>query len=185
MRRTTALLVTVGVLTAAGAAPAAATIRERFTLHEEWSHAEDCGFPVEVTGWRDDLFLVREGTNQDAGAFPVVNRTSWSETWTNPETGDWFTISGRSLFNEVSATRVEGSIFEFRAVDAGQPFVVVDSDGTVVERNSGSVHFSYLFDTGGDDEPGGEWLADTDFWVAGPHPSLDLAPCDYAVQLIG
>jgi hypothetical protein len=53
-----------------------------------------------------------------------------------------------------------GSIFEFRFVEAGQPFVVEDSDGNVVARNSGSVHGRYLFDTGGDDEPGGEWIAD-------------------------
>jgi hypothetical protein len=42
-----------------------------------------------------------------------------------------------------------------------------------------------MFDTRGDDEPGGKWIADLDFRVAGPHPSLDKDPCDYAVELIG
>ena len=50
-----------------------------------------------------------------------------------------------------------GSIFEFRGVEAGQPF-------------------AYLFDTGGDDEPGGEFVADVDFRVADP--------CEYAIELI-
>jgi hypothetical protein len=92
---------------------------------------------------------------------------------------------GKVLFNEVEATHVEGSIFEFRFVEAGQPFVVEDSDGNVVVRNNGSVHGTYLFDTQGDDQPGGEWIADLDFRVAGPHSSLDKDPCDYAVELIG
>ena len=178
-------LVATAILAAVVAPPAPATVRDKFRLHEEWAYVEDCGFPVEVTGSRSNLIIIREGKNADAGAFPVLNAIRSSETWTNPESGDWFTISGKSTFNEVEATRVEGSIFEFRTVEAGQPYVVENSDGNVVERNSGSVHISYLFDTGGDDEPGGEWVADGDFRVAGPHPSLLAHSCDYAIELIG
>jgi hypothetical protein len=116
---------------------------------------------------------------------PRQNRFAYSETWTNLTTGKWFVIRGQVLFNEVEATHVEGSIFQFRFVEAGQPFVVEDSEGNVVERNSGSVHVTYLFDTQGDDQPGGEWVADVDFWIAGPHPSIDKHPCEYAVELIG
>lgn len=184
MRSTIAGLVAAALL-AAMAAPAHSTVREKFRLQEEWAYTEDCGFAVEVTGSRSDLFMIREGKNQDAGAFPVLNRVTWRETWTNAESGDWFVIRGSATFNEVGATHVEGSIFEFRAVEAGQPFVVEDSDGNVVARNRGSVHFSYLFDTQGDDEPGGEWVANTDFRIAGPHPSIFSHPCEYAVDLIG
>ena len=46
-------------------------------------------------------------------------------------------------------------------------------------------HGTYLFDTLGDDQPGGEWVADLDFRVAGPPPGLDTHPCDYAAELIG
>jgi len=31
----------------------------------------------------------------------------------------------------------------------------------------------------------GEFVADVDFRVAGPHPALELEPCDIATQLIG
>jgi len=171
MRRTMAVLVAAGVMAGMGTPPAQATIRERFSLHEDYEYVQDCGFAVEVTGSLDGEFILREGMNQDAGAFPVLNRIAFSDRWTNAETGEWFTIRGHAVFNEVGVARVEGSIFEFRAVEAGQPFVVEDSDGRVVERNSGSVHISYLFDTLGDDEPGGEWIADVDFRVAGPHPA--------------
>jgi len=167
------------------AAPAQATVREKIRSESQWSFAEDCGFPVQVTGSGSERIIIREGKNKDQSAFPVLNRLSFSETWTNLDTGEWFVIRGHALFNEVKATQVEGSIFEFRFVEAGQPFVVEDSDGNVVARNNGSVHGTYLFDTHGDDQPGGEWIADLDFRVAGPHPSLDKHACEYAVELIG
>ena len=185
MRNTITALVAAALLAALVAAPAPATVRERITYHDEWSFVEDCGFAVQVTGSGDGRSTIREGMNEDEGAFPVLDRFRFSETWTNLETGEWFVIRGKSIFNEVEATRVDGSIFEFRAIQSGQPFVVEDSDGSVVARNRGSVHIRYWFDTQGDDEPGGEWVADVDLRVAGPHPSLDLHPCEYAIELIG
>ena len=185
MRSTITGLVAVALLAASVAAPADATVRDRSRLQEEWSFAADCGFPIEVTGSSSLRFVLREGKNADAGAFPVLNRFSYSETWTNAESGEWFVIRGNTTFNEVKSTRVEGSIFEFRAIEAGQPFVVEDSGGKVVVRNSGSVHVTYLFDTLGDEEPGGERVADVDLWIAGPHPSIFTDPCEYAIELLG
>jgi hypothetical protein len=142
-----------------------------------------------LPGPRDRLGIrtvhLREGKNKDDGAFPVPNQFEFSETWTNVATGKWFVIRGHVLFNEVEATRVEGSIFEFRFVEAGHPFVVEDSEGTIVERNNGAVQGTYLFDTGGDDQPGGEFIADLDVRISGPHTGRDKHPCDYAVELIG
>jgi hypothetical protein len=185
MRRIVTGLVAAAVLAVTVAASAQATVRERFREVPEWSFVEDCGFPVQVTGSGTALFILREGKNEDEGAFPVLNRFAYSETWTNPATGQWFVIRGHVLFNEVKATHVEGSIFEFRFVEAGQPFVIEDSDGNVVERNRGALRGTYLFDTRGDDQPGGDFIADLDLRIAGPHPGLDKHPCDYAVQLIG
>lgn len=178
-------LVAAALVAASVAASAQATVRERFTEESEWSFVEDCGFPVEVSGSGTGLYIVREGKNRDQGAFPVLNRFEYSETWTNPATGEWFVVRGHGLFNEVEATHVEGSIFEFRFVQAGQPFVIEDSSGRVVERNRGSVHVTYLFDTQGDAQPGGDWIADVGVRIAGPHPGMDNVPCDYAADLIG
>ena len=185
MRRIVTGLVAAVLMAALGAAPAQATIRERISSESEWSFVEDCGFPVQVTGSGTELITIREGKNKDNGAFPVHARFTYRETWTNPATGQWFVIRGHVQFNEVEATHVEGSIFKFRFVEAGQPVVVEDSDGNVVARNNGSLHGTYLFDTQGDDQPGGEWVTDLDFRVAGPHPSLDKPACDYAAELIG
>lgn len=186
MRKIVVGLVAAALLATSIVASAQATVREMFHFEDEWSFTEDCGFPVEVTGSGSGLLVLREGKNKDDGAFPVMNRFAYSETWTNQETGEWFIIRGHVLFNEVKATRVGGSIFEFRFVEAGQPFVVEDSDGKVVERSRGSLHAWFLFDTGGDDVPGGDYLTDdVIIRVAGPHPGLGKHPCDYALELIG
>ncbi|MFO7590492.1 MAG: hypothetical protein R6X23_06290 [Acidimicrobiia bacterium] len=186
MKRIVIGLVAAALLAVSVAASAQATVRAMFFWEDEWSFTEDCGFDVDVTGSAEGLLVLREGKNKIKGTFPVMNRFSYRETWRNPENGQWFVIRGQGLFIEVEATHVEGSIFEFRWVEAGQPFVVEDSDGKVVERNTGSVHATFLFDTEGDDIPGGIYLTDDDvIRVAGPHPSLEKHPCEYAVELIG
>ena len=152
---------------------------------DHYTDAYDCGFPVAVAGTWSDLLVIREGKNTDAEAFPVLNRFAYRETHTNTDTGEWFVREGHGLFNEVEATHVEGTVFEFRFVEVGQPVVITDSDGNLVSRNRGALHVTYLFDTLGDGAPGGEFVADVDFWVAGPHPALELEPCDIATELIG
>ena len=57
--------------------------------------------------------------------------------------------------------------------------------GDVVSRNSGAVHVRYRFDTLGDDQPGGNFVGDVDFRVAGPHADLFRSPCEIATPLIG
>ena len=79
-------------------------MRERIRSESEWSFTEDCGFPVRVTGSGSELIIIRDGKNKDEGAFPVLDRFSYSETWTNLETRQWFVIRGHVLFNEVEAT---------------------------------------------------------------------------------
>src|SRR5215218_2180577 len=94
---------------AAAAAPAAVVEKGRF-VDEPYGFSYDCGFPVEVTG---------VGTGDDATAFFSLDRISFREIHTNPQTGEWFSLSGHFANNEVSATRVEGSLFEFRIIKAG------------------------------------------------------------------
>ena len=184
-KRRALLIAAAALLAACASVPAQATVRERFRLVEPIADSYDCGFPVEVSGSISLLLVLREGKHEDAGTFPVLNHVRYRETHTNTDTGEWFTIEGNATFNEVEATRVEGSIFEFRFVEAGQPFVVKDADGNVVSRNRGAVKGSYLFDTLGDDEPGGEFVADVNVQVAGPHPDRETPLCEIASELIG
>ena len=185
MRRIVIGLVAAALLATSLAASAQATVREKERIDETWEFTEDCGFPVDVTGSATGVFILREGKNKDDRVFPYLLQFNYYETWTNQETGEWFVIRGHLAFNEVTATHVGGNVFEFRSVEAGQPFVVEDSDGNVLARNRGAVHVTVLFDNGGDDEPGGDFLDVLDVRVAGPHPSLEKSSCDYAAELIG
>ena len=187
-RKATAVLGAVALALVA-AAPAQSTVRERWRVNDEpYSFTiDECGFPIAVEGSFSNLAIIREGKREDDGAFPVINRFGYSDTYTNVDTGEWFTITGKATFVEISATRVDGPIFEFRYVEAGQPFVVGDSEGNLVARNRGSVHAAYLFDTGGDDEPGGEPVPESleVIRIAGPHPSFEAEFCEIASDLIG
>jgi hypothetical protein len=186
MRRSSIALLATVLLAGVAAAPAHSTIRERGRVNDQpYSWEYGCGFPVEVTGVASEAYRLREGKGKIDTAFPILDRVTYEETHTNLETGAWFTIRGHAILNEVSVTPVDGSIFEFRSVQAGQPLEVYDSDGNLVAHNSGSVQVTFLFDTQGDDVPGGEYLGDVGLRVDGPHPSLDSDLCQIATSLIG
>src|SRR5215218_1277330 len=108
---------------ASAAAPAAVVEKGRF-VDEPYGFSYDCGFPVEVTGVASGNFRLREGTGDDATAVVSLDRGSFREIHTNPQTGEWLSVSGHFASNEVSATRIEGSLFESRTIKAG-PLAVI------------------------------------------------------------
>jgi hypothetical protein len=169
-----------------GGAPAGATVVESGHYSDSYSFSyDDCGFDVLVEGTASGHFRIRAGKGKTDSAFFVNDNFSYTETHTNPDTGAFLTIKGNAVFNEIRATRLEGNIFEFEAVEAGQPFAVYDSAGNLVVRDRGSIHFHALFDTLGDDVPGGEFLEDLGADVHGPHPGFETDFCEIITPLIG
>ena len=67
---------------------------------------------------------------------------------------------------------MSGSIFVFRMIFAGQPILIRDMTGRVVSRDRGVLRETSLFDTLGDDTPGGVYLEQLGLLVSGPHPLL-------------
>ena len=189
MRKRSFLAATVFAVAAVmifGGAPAGATVVESGHYSDSYSFSyDDCGFDVLVEGTASGHFRIRAGKGEIDSAFFVNDNFSYTETHTNADTGAFITIAGNAVFNEIKATRLEGNIFEFEAVEAGQPFVVYDSDGNLVLRDRGSIHFHALFDTGGDDVPGGEFLEDLGADVHGPHPGFETDFCEIITPLIG
>ena len=100
-----------------------------------------------------------------ATAFFLHDNYEFLETWTRRDTGEFVTISGNGLMHETKATHVSGTIFEFTSINAGQPFVVRDSDGNLILRDRGVIRQVIQFDTLGDDVPGGAFVADVSFSV--------------------
>lgn len=172
------LLLVIGMgatLVGTGGGAAEAAIFERFDVDERFEATFPvCGIEVDYVDEFSSQGHIREGTGKRAGAFFLHERFSGVETFTNPENGKFFTISHDLVFKEIKATPVGGNVFEFVDHEAGQPFVVRDMDGNVVLRDRGLISATYLFDTGGDDVPGGEFIELLDLRVSGPHPGFFL-----------
>ena len=137
------------------------------------------------SGW----FTIKDATPATDGQFFYFEqRVEYADVITNPETGGFFTVTGRSLFKEGHARLVEGTVFTYDTIEAGQPFVVTDMTGKVVLRDVGLIEVSYLFDSLGDGAPGGQFLEEPQLVrVAGAHPGFEdtFDFCVLADQLIG
>ena len=166
--------------------PAGATVLkgEHYSGTETFTNI-DCGFTLNVTStFYGQAHLRVDKTGQ---AFLDKNAYHFSDVHTNPDTGQWFVVRGHGLFHDIRATRVEGTVYEFVAVEAGQPFVIEDSDGNVIVRDRGVIRHTYLFDTLGDGQPGGEFIEEAQTSVHGPHPGFadDFPFCEIAAELTG
>jgi hypothetical protein len=172
------------------AGSAGATIIERGSFSEE--RVDDpytCGegadaFDVTVAIRFDASYFLRVGKGPQAGAFlGHFDVKLYREVHTNVETGEMLVREGRGLFQEIRAVRVEGTVFQFTEVFAG-PITVRDADGNLIARDRGSIHWTYRFDTRGDDEPGGDadTIVDLGTIHHGKYPIGDL---DYCALLAG
>ena len=148
---------------------------------------DDCGFQVEVEGVASGQFRLRTGKGDQASAFFARDTFSYREVHTNLETGLSFVVRGHGVFNEVRATPLGGTLFAFEAVEAGQPFVIEDAEGNVVVRDRGALRHRIVFDTLGDDVPGGIVIEEFESSVHGPHPGFaeDFPFCEIAAELTG
>ena len=137
------------------------------------------------SGW----FMIKDATPATNGQFFYFeNRVTYTDVITNPGTGAFFTVTGSSLFKESRVRLVEGNVFTYDTIEAGQPFVVTDMTGQVVLRDRGLIEVSYLFDSLGDGAPGGALLEEPQLVrVAAPHPGFEdtFDFCVLADQLIG
>jgi hypothetical protein len=186
-RRPATSLAAASLLVLVLAAPALAKPLDSGTFSGTDSGTECGTYARESTfsGW----FMIKDATPATDGQFFYFeNRVEYTDVITNPESGAFFTVTGSSLFKEARARLVEGSVFTYETIEAGQPFVVTDMTGKVVLRDVGVIEASYVFDSLGDSAPGGVQLQDpTLVRVAGPHPGFEetFDFCALADQLIG
>ena len=160
------------------AGPVGATVILRDHYSDDYGFSfNDCGYWIDVSGHAEGIAQIRVGTGDLTTAFFLHDNYSFLETWTRRDTGDFFTLGGNGLFQETKATPVEGTIFEFTSINAGQPFIAWDSDGNVIMRDRGVIRQVIQFDTLGDDVPGGEFITNVSFSVHGPHPGLEFDVC--------
>jgi hypothetical protein len=104
-----------------------------------------------------------------------------------PDTGRWFTVEGNGLYKDRKITLVEGTTYQFDAIETGQPFVVRDIDGELVMRDRGLLHTRFQVDTKGDaDLSNDEFIEDSWELVrdSGAHPGFDVDYCQMAKDLL-
>ena len=162
-------------------------------LHEKFADSfsddfELCGIPVHTEFEFSGVTHLRVGKGDQDSAFFLLLRIRTTETITNPANGEFLVIEGDSLQHHTKATPVGGSVFRFTSVEAGQPFVLRDMTGAVLLRDRGVIRTTILFDTLGDDTPGGVTLEELDVSVAGPHPGFFMDEdgfCALVQDLIG
>jgi len=159
----------VGVLLAFVAAPAQATVVNRGTFA-----GSDTGVADELCGIalvRDSTFSgsFRDRVDKASGGQAFLERFNLvaTDVFTNPATGRSLTFETHELINELTATLVSGNVYEFTSIEAGQPFTLRDSSGSIVLRDVGVLRHRVLFDTLGDGMPGGITLDDQIVRVGG------------------
>ena len=144
MKKFLALTAAAAVMSIAFVTPVEATM---FQKVEPYSGEENfpidgfCGLEeVQFNSEFSGRFHIREGKGKQAGAFFLHDNFSVLETLTNRQNDKSFTVSRDGVFQDIRATRVDGSIFEFVSHEVGQPFVVRDMDGNVVLRDLSLIH---------------------------------------------
>ena len=115
---------------------------------------------------------VRVGKGELASAFFGIDNYRVVDTLTNEANGNFVQIEHKESPERTKATHVSGSIFMFTMIHAGQPIRIRDMTGRVVSRDRGVIRDTFLFDTLGDDTPGGVFVEQLGLLVSGPHPLL-------------
>jgi hypothetical protein len=185
-------LAMMGSMAVPGVAQAAPPVEHLRVDDTRTGSAANCGFTIDFVITDSAHVMLREVKGSDGQAFVQHVNYQIEAMLTNPETGAWMRVHGHSLIKDLTARHVEGNIWEFTAHEAGQPFVIEDSEGKIVARNRGLVTTRYLFDTLGDSEPSGNLVGEIEVTgVFGPHPMGPLAGigdpefCAIATDLIG
>jgi len=157
--------------TAVGAAPLE---REHYSSHDEGTFTDtECGAPITIDYAADfsGVFMLKQGRAGDPTPY-FFDNYSGVETYTNVANGKTATLAHQGLFKDLHVTQVEGTIYQFTAIETGRPVVVIGPDGHKLLFDRGRIRYSFLVDTQGDADLDNDVslgdAADPD--VAGPHP---------------
>jgi hypothetical protein len=153
-------------------APASADVIERERFSEPISQDyEWCGLAVHEEGSLTVTVHLRVGTGELESEFFQHLTYKLATTITNTANGRFMTVVAHEVIQDVKATHLEGTLFLETVLDAGQPWVIRDMNGDLVLRDRGVVRVSWIFDTLGDDMPGGQVVEVLSDDARGPHPS--------------
>jgi len=133
----------------------------------------DCDGAYVVESTFSGAYVIRDADPATDGQFfPFAQVLQFTDTITNPETGEYITVTGKLFFREVQPHYLGNGIVAYVGQEIGT-VVFRDSSGEVILREFGLVRIGYLFDTENDSAPGGTLILEKLLSVTGPHPTYD------------
>lgn len=130
----------------------------------------ECGDPITIDYHIEGsgVFMLKEGRRGDPTPYFFDNYSA-VETFT--ANGKTATVEHNGLFKDQSIELVEGTVYQFTAIESGRPIVAHGPDGERLVFDAGRILFSALIDTEGDaDLENDVFLEEGEPQVAGPHP---------------
>ena len=120
----------------------------------EYSY-DDCGFIVDVIGrFSSSPSQSRVGRGEDDSFFFGHDNYTIEEIHTRRDTGAVLVISDFGLVHDVQATPVSDSVFEV-SLNVVTHAKLLNEEGALLGRQDGQIRRTLLWDTLGDDTPGG------------------------------
>jgi hypothetical protein len=163
------------------AAPAAARPieREKYSGTDSFDF-DDCGFVIHDEVTFKGVFMLK--APKAPGAPPRY--------FDNYEVHEILTANGRTLYvdhnglyKDLKIRHVEGTIYEFIAIETGHPFTVRDSDGNVLIHDRGNLVRTFQVDTKGDSDLDNDEFIEGSFSILadhGRHPGFYIDFCEVA-----
>jgi hypothetical protein len=180
MRRSVVSLVAVVALLLSFSAPVVAKplVREHYSGTDTFSF-DDCGFVIEDVVTFEGVFMLKAPRADGAPPYYFDNYHTVETLTANGRT---LTIEHQGLYKDLRITHVTGTIYQFVAIEVGQPFVIRDANGAVLLRDRGHLRTTFQVDTLGDTDLSndifieGSWqlLADN-----GRHPGFYFDFCAF------
>lgn len=158
------LLVAVG-LAVPSAAQAAPLEREQYSGTDSFDF-DDCGFVVHDEVTFEGTFMLKAPRTDGAPPY-LFDNYEVHETLT--ANGRTMTIDHQGLYKDLHITHVEGTIYQFVAMEAGRPFVMRDSDGEIIFHDRGLLRSTFQVDTHGDTDLENDEFVEDSFALLGDH----------------
>lgn len=169
-------LVAIGLALPA-VAQAAPLEREHYSGSDSFDF-DDCGFVVHGDVTFEGVFMLKAPR---AGGAPPYYFDNYEVHETLSANGRTLTIDHQGMYKDLRITLVEGTVYQFVAIETGQPFVVRDEDGHVLIRDRGVLRTTFQVDTHGDTDLDNDEFVEGSFSVLadnGRHPGFYIDFCE-------
>lgn len=191
LRRTSIVKQHLSILAIAGllvvwVAPsvAAAPIERMHYSGSETGTEFTCGVTYDFEVTFSGLFMLKEGRRGDPTPY-LFDNYQFSDVHHDSEGRGWI-IQGNGLFKDLQIANVEGTVYQFVAIETGQPFSIRSLDGRVVLRDRGLLKTTFAVDTKGDSDLSNDEFIEGSFELlmdAGAHPGFDLTEEEFCAAV--